>query len=79
MMMMITQVGLMQPVCYVMMIMMMMMLLFISIFWNHDRTNINCCTIYRRECLPLHSHDLLQTRILISCTSVAIGSSSSYY
>ena len=52
MMMMITQVGLMQPVCHVMMIMMMMMmmmmmimmimmmLLFISIFWRHDRTKI---------------------------------------
>ena len=40
MMMMITQVGLMQPFCHVMMIMMMMMLLFISIFWRHDRTKI---------------------------------------
>ena len=42
-MMMITQVRLTQPVCYgVMIMMMMMMLLFISILWNHDRTNINC-------------------------------------
>ena len=62
--MMITQVGLMQPFCHVMMIMMMMMmLLFISISWCHDRTKIKIGSNSNRTVLyTAKQDDLLQGR-----------------